>query len=143
MAMSPYVLDAILAGPKKNYYIEDATDNAADNTKFESTTLQKYVVPANSRWILIGGVVQRDAAETLDIDIYDASDQHILHLDTDAAATDLVTFPSTKANKANHNPVSLPIILDEGEYINILFGGAQGAGAYASCIVIELRVGED
>ena len=127
----------LATGVKKNYYIEDATDNAATNLKFDSTTEQKYTVPSGKRWYLIGGVVNRDVSKTLTITACDTSDKIIHSVAFASAGTGKHNYPTGVAGTAN---LHRPIILDAGEYIHIVFGDAQGAGAYASCVVIEVTL---
>lgn len=133
------IADLISMGYKNNNYIEDATDNAAGNAKFDSTTEQKYTVPAGLRWILIGGQVTRDANETLTVTIKDASDQLINKLTLQSAATNTVPLLTGSSSTHCHHS-GYPLILDAGEYVHIEFGGAQGAGASAACQVIEVPV---
>lgn len=124
---------------KVNNYIEDATDNAATNAKFTSTTAQEYTVPAGKRWFVLGGYVKRDASSTLAVVAYDVSDKIIMYFDYQAAATGQTAWPCQDAHDRAVNP-SYPIILDAGEYVGISFGSAQGAGAEASCIILEIDI---
>ena len=114
-------------------YIVDATDNAATNAKWDSTTVQTYTVPAGKRWLLYGGYVTRDANETLVVVLQDATPTTIMTTSTQGAAIDttdlLADVPDT---------MQRPIIMDPGWSILITAGGAQGAGAAATCFVIEI-----
>lgn len=129
-------LELLLGGKKVNNYIEDATDNAATNAKWTSTTAQEYTVPVNKRWFLLYGNVLRDASSTCRIAIYDASDDIIGHLGMYAAAADFAPFPCQAT--ATFSMAAGLIILDAGEYVGITCGSAQGSGAYATCVVIEV-----
>lgn len=120
---------------KKNYYIADATDNAAGNLKFDSTTGQHYICPTGKRWFLYGGVVYRDANETLNILIRDSSDRVVSYLCDEAAGTGYKHYPTSLIGYFTR-----PQVLDAGEYVDITFGGAQGAGAKATCCVLEVDV---
>lgn len=122
---------------RNHYFITDATDNAAGNAKFDSTTDQTYAVPASTRWYFFGGVVNRDANETLTIYLQDSSTNNILQLASEAAGTGITAFPTT----ASTGNFVLPIVMDAGDIIQITFGGAQGAAAYASCYVLEVYFG--
>lgn len=133
------MIDLQLLGYKKNYYIEDATDNASDNLKFDSDTAQKYIVPAGKRWLLIGGNVNRDVSSTLLVRLHDAANKVILTLANESAGTGVTVFPNGGTNDENFRPIG-PIILDAGEYVRILFGTAQTGAAWASCMVIEVGV---
>ena len=131
--------EMIIMGYKQNYYIEDATDNAATNLKFTSTTAQEYTVPTGKRWILIGGQVTRDASGTIAVDIYDSSDKKIMKLNYQSAAVNTVPLIGT-GSSTHVSGMAGPIVLDAGEYVKLAFGAAQGAGASAACIVIEVSV---
>jgi hypothetical protein len=137
MSITSIVATLLEVGYKVNNYIEDATDNAATNAKWTSTTEQEYTVPTNRRWFLFGGQVTRDANETLDIYIKDSSDNIIAHICDQAAATGIFHYPE----EAMTGNLIFPLILDEGEYVHIVCGGAQGAGATASCVVVEVMSG--
>lgn len=116
-------------------YIEDATDNGAGNDKWTSTTVQTYTVPSNKRWLLWGGQVTRDANETLVVNLTDGTNT-IMNLATAAAGTGqsdlLEDLPGN---------FSLPMILEAGWTVVITAGGAQGAGAKATCVVTEYSYG--
>lgn len=136
--MSQGQFDEILYCHKVNNYIEDATDIAAGNDKFDSDQLATMIVPAGKRWILLGGVVNRDASSTLTIYVKDASD-NIIHLVLYSGATAaLTTWPDNADSEKTY--IFHPIILDVGEYVEFSFGAAQGAGAFLSCVVLEVDV---
>lgn len=134
------MIDLLIFGTKKNLYIEDATDTGTGNDKFDSTTLQEYEVPAGKRWLLLGGVVVIDANATCTVSIMDRSDKLIRRIIAQTATTGTVPYPSTNSSVTYEGGVAWPHILDEGEYVQILFGAAQGAGASASCQVIEVSI---
>ena len=113
-------------------YIVDATDNAADNTKWTSTTVQTYTVPAGKVWILWGGQVTRDANETLVINLTDGTNT-IMNLATEGAATGQTDLLADLPGK-----YQMPMVLPAAYTIVITAGGAQGAGAKATCVVSEI-----
>ncbi len=134
MTIQKKFLDSLVYVRKLNLYIADATDNAATNEKFTSTTVQDYIVPAGKRWFVIGGNINRDASQTVTVDFYDSSDNRILRGDSRGAGTGITEWPS-----ANYDAY-FPVPLDAGEYVKLTFGGAQGAAAWATCVVLEVNV---
>lgn len=113
---------------KKNNYVATAAAFS------ESVLRHKAVVPAGKRWFLIGGYVKRDASETIIVTARDTSDNNILKLLDETASTSGVAYPEADFQFGS------PTVLDAGEYIDFTFGGNQGAGAYLSCIVLEVDV---
>ena len=120
--------------PITTNYIVDATSNAATNAKFTSTTRQSYTVPAGVYWILWGGQVTRDANETLLVDLNDGTNI-IMNLATAGAATGQTDL--LEDLPGNYH---MPMILPAGYIVDITFGGAQGAGAKATCVVTEVTL---
>lgn len=120
--------------PITTNYIVDATDNAATNAKFTSTTRQSYTVPAGVYWILWGGQVTRDANETLLVDLNDGTNI-IMNLATEAGATGQTDLLADLPGNYH-----MPMILPAGYIVDITFGGAQGAGAKATCVVTEVTL---
>lgn len=118
-----------MVAKKVNNYIVDATDNAAGNLKFDSTTVQTYTVPSGKRWIILYGTFNRSDSGTLTIYGYDSADKVICQFAVESAATGYSDWPTA--------PAKGPFILDEDEYILITAGVAQGATAAASCVVLE------
>jgi len=112
----------------KDYYLEDASN-------FDSTTEHKITVPANKRWIILFGVVNRDVNASLAITVHRSDDKTIGILDSAAAATGRWAFPK---NEGNYTPKG-PIILKAGDYIKFTFSDAQGSGAYIGMQYLELR----
>jgi len=125
---------------KVDNYIEDATDNGTGNDKFDSTTLQKYEVPSGKRWILLGGVVVIDASSTCTVSIKNSAGKLIRRIIAGTATTGTVPYPSTNAAVTYEGGVAYPHVLDYGDYVEVLFGAAQGAGASASCQVLEIDI---
>lgn len=119
-------------GKKLNNYAEDATGGGL----WVSTTHYTVVVPANKRWILLGGVFNRDANATLYVYIKDASDKTIALLGSYSASTGLSQYPLNTGSPA----IGGLLLMDAGEYLDAVAGAAQGAGAYASLQVIELSL---
>lgn len=130
-------LDDLIYAEKINHFEADATGATA---LWPDTTHYRAECPASKRWFLIGGICKRDAAQTATVTIRDSSDNMILYLEFQGAATATFVYPSRSAGSLNWTIAHTGIVIDAGEYIEILFGGAQGAGAYASCIVLEVNV---
>lgn len=115
---------------KVEIYLLDATST------WDATTNHKWTVPAGKRWFVIGGNVKRDANETLYVTCHNSSDEQILQLVSEAAATTLKAWPESDYAIWG----GTPIVLDAGDYIYFLCGGAQGAAAYISGWVLEVDV---
>jgi hypothetical protein len=127
----------ITEGVLLDNYIVDATDNAATNAKWTSTTEQEYTVPAGRRWALDGGTVTRDAntgTATLDVSVYNADDKLVLILDQAIAGTGTDAYPDPTYTGYRN----FPLIMGPGWYVKITIGEAQGAGAAATCCVREV-----
>jgi len=120
--------------PLVTNYIVDATDNAATNAKWTSTTVQTYTVPAGKRWFLWGGQVTRDANETLVVNLTDGTNI-IMNLATAAAGTG-----QTDLLEDLPGNFVMPLIMEPGWTVVITCGGAQGAGAKATCVVSEVVI---
>lgn len=116
-------------------YIVDATDNAATNAKWTSTTAQTYTVPAGKVWLIWGGAVTRDTATgtaTLVVNFTDGTNT-LFNLATEANATgETSLFADLPTN------FTLPLIAPAGYQVTIVIGEAQGAGAKATCVVTEI-----
>lgn len=132
-------LDLLELGEKVNNYISDATDNGTGNDKFDSTILMEYEVPSGKKWIVIGGIVNRDVSSTMSVRAYNSSDEIIHQFISEGAATGITTWPHTTGTTGNMQGVRA-IILDEGDYVKLTFGTAQGASAEASCVVVEVDI---
>jgi len=115
-------------------YIVDATDNAGTNAKWTSTTVQTYTVPAATYWLLWGGQVTRDANETLTVNLTDGTNT-IMNLATEAAGTGQTDLLADLPGNYH-----MPMILPAGYEVVITAGGAQGAGAKATCVVTEVTL---
>ena len=120
--------------PLVTNYIVDATDNAATNAKWTSTTVQTYTVPAGKRWFLWGGQVTRDANETLVVNLTDGTNI-IMNLAIAAAGTG-----QTDLLEDLPGNFVMPLIMEPGWTVVITCGGAQGAGAKATCVVSEVVI---
>jgi len=115
-------------------YIVDTGSLGAGNDKWTSTTVQTYTVPAGTYWILWGGQVTRDAAETLVVNLTDGTNT-IMNLATAGAATG-----QTDLLEDLPGNYTMPMILPAGYTVVITCGGAQGAGAEATCVVTEVTL---
>ena len=123
-------------GVVQSNYIVDATDNAATNAKWTSTTVQSYTVPSGRTWYLYGGSVTRDTATgtaTLNVSIFDAADNLVQILDIAADATGTTPYPDVTYTGYLQFPLPMPA----GWYVKIVIGEAQGAAAAATCYVAE------
>ncbi|MEE9540567.1 MAG: hypothetical protein V3V85_03615, partial [Candidatus Thorarchaeota archaeon] len=103
-------------------------------------TNQTYEVPTGKRWYLLGGTTNRDVSGDLVIVCLDTSGNVILELQYEAAGTGSATWPSASNSARHHSGVGRPMVLDAGEQVDLTFGAAQGAGAYASCVVLEVNM---
>jgi len=120
--------------PLTTNYIVDATDNGAGNDKWTSTTVQTYTVPAGAYWLIWGGIVTRDAAETLVVTFTDGTNTLMTLASEGAAAATTSIFADLPTN------YTLPLIAQAGYTVVITCGGAQGAGAKATCVVTEVTL---
>lgn len=127
----PLVASVLTLARKLNHFEEDAT---AGGTHWLDTTHYRVVVPAKKRWFVLGGQVDRDVSATVNTGVFDSSDNQIGKLMDDAAGTGLVSFPEDSYF------IGTPWILDAGEYIESVFGVAQGASATHSCVVLEVDI---
>lgn len=98
-------------------------------TTWDSTTEHTVVVPANERWFLLGGVVNKDVSATQIVTIENAADQVIRSLCVHSAAAGKGEFPSINSSVSNAAPVPY-YIMDAGMKLHIVIGAAQGVGAY-------------
>lgn len=125
--MMSIVTRQITLARKVNNYLSPAS-------AWDSTTAHHYVVPADKRWILLYGIVNLDASGTLSVYVRDAADKIVGLLATYAAGTGVKAYPIDAYWSGDG-----PIVLDAGEYIRLVCGAAQGAGAYSSCVVLEFE----
>lgn len=103
------------------------------------TTHYRATVPAGKRWYLMGGVISRAVSSTAYVYVYNAAAQLVMCLLASAAATTTNGYPQ------NYGDVSVqaahyPIPLDAGWYVEAVFGTAQNASSYASCVVLEVSL---
>ncbi len=101
----------------------------------ESTSEHKDVVPAGKRWILLNGVVNRDASQTVNVSVRDSTDARIYWVLTEGAATGENQFPEDSLISSGK-----PIIMDPADYIHYQFGGAQSTAAFCRAVVIEVAL---
>lgn len=95
----------------------------------------EFTVPAGKRWWLYGGIVKRDVSETVSVYLRNGSDEPLLYTMSAGASTNVVHYPDPAVC-----PIYRPIPMDEGDHILVALGGNQGAGAYLSCIVLEVDI---
>ena len=129
-------IDLLTLAKKIDNYEIDATGGTA---RWTTDKIYKNVVPAGKRWFVMGGVVNRDVASTFTVRIYNSGDKIVQHLDTQSAATGLSSWPSNVASAAV-DAGAWPKPLDAGDYVQVTFATSQTAGAYASCVVLEVDV---
>ena len=117
-------------------FIIDATDAAATNLKWTSTTVQDWTVPAGRRWAFIGGSVKNSVDATVVAAIYNASDKIVYQLASIAApgAGVRVQYPDSDIGYVHR-----PIPMAAGWYVKITMGAGQGATAEATCQVLEMQ----
>lgn len=127
------IADAIHFAKKVNNRLSPAS-------VWDSVTQHQFVVPGGKRWIVIGGAINRNAAETVSTAAYDLADNIIVQIDYQSAAASTTVWPSTAASGAIPQFPFGGLVLDSGEYIRLTFGGNQGAGAWITCMVLELSV---
>jgi hypothetical protein len=106
-------------------------------TNFETlgaVTTKTFTVPANTRWLVFGGKAERDVNATLDIAIYDGSDNVISAFPQVVAGTTTIYwgFLATASTHALYNAVPL----DAGWYIKYTWG-AQQTTPEVSCLVAQ------
>ncbi len=127
--MVPLWMNAV----KQNNYDIDATAGGlwTNDQTYQAT------VPDGKRWIVLGGIINRDVSSTLTVRAYDGT--NIIHqYCSQGAATSVTTWPSNVNDVNTRNGAAFPFILDEGEFIRIYFGTAQTGGAYCTCVVLEI-----
>ena len=124
------VTDALTLARKIDNYNADATGGGT----WVSTTHYTVVVPAGKRWFFIGGFAKNDVNATMFIAVYDAGDNTLGFLLDEAATTTGKSYPEPDFQ------IGAQWVLDAGEYIQLTCGAAQGAGAYCSCVVLEVDV---
>lgn len=104
-----------------------------------STTVYRAIVPAGKRWFVFGGSFNKDVSSTVTVAIYSKTPTLEQQLDVQAAAQYVGTWPSTVSTVAIQQRPPF-WVLDAGEYVQLTFGTAQGAGAYATCMALEVTV---
>lgn len=125
--------DVLKFGRKVNNFLDDATSN------WDTTTTHKFIVPAGKRWLLLGGNGFRSDAATVQVYCFNTANKKIFGLTELASAAGRFTYPSRTA-EVDSGAIMDFMVLDAGEYVNFVFGAAQGATAYISCVVIEWAV---
>ena len=115
---------------KVNNYAIDATGGGL----FTDTTHYRITCPAGKRWFVLSGSVKADVSATVQVHIFDSSDNIIDRLLYESASTTHFVFPESEFFTGNAK------IIDAGEYLEILFGAIQGVGAFASCTILEIDI---
>lgn len=114
-------------------YEKDAT---GVTTRWPDTTHYKVTVPSGKRWFFIGGIVNRTVSATVTVWVKDSSNNVLYQIDSKAAATGPLPYPSGTTYMIGNYPFPM----DDGTYIEMIFGVAQDANAYASCMVLEVDI---
>lgn len=99
-----------------------------------STTSYRAVVPTGKRWILLGGLVNRNVSSTYSGHIYNSDNKAVMRIANQGAATGLHAYPESGFQTGE------AYRLDSGWYLDLAFGTAQDAGSYATCMVLEVDV---
>lgn len=124
------IADQLHYAKKVQLYLLNAT------TTWDTTILYSWIVPAAKRWFIMGGMINRDASATVNVDLVDAANRSFNNLLSESAATGIHEWPDKL--KTNFDP--MPRILDAGEKIRFAFGAAQSTAAYISGWVLEIDV---
>lgn len=83
---------------------------------------KSYTVPANEKWLLLMGRIERDTSATIEVRHYNDGDHTIGLLSTLSAGTTYCPVP----NNANYKSLYFAsVIMKEGDYIKIDWGAAQ------------------
>jgi len=93
-----------------------------------STTNHRITVPNGRKWIVQGGIVNRDVSAAVTVRIYNAADELLHNLLDVGAGTGVSYYPQN---------LKKDIMLDEGWYIVFAFTVAQGATAEISLTYLE------
>ena len=123
----PHAKGTVYQIPPIDNYEADATGATA---LWPATTTYVMTVPAGYTYLMWGGYLDGDAAETIVVTIHNVGDDQILGpLLSEANATVGYSYPDPALYTSQ-----MPIPLKAGDYVLLTFGGAQGAAAFASCI---------
>lgn len=112
-------------------------DNATTLGAVSSTT---FLVPANKRWLVLGGYAERDSvvAKTFQILVKNVDDKTIERTPSmTAAATDLSWGMLKKVFSTDIE--GIPLLLKAGDYVQYSYGGTQTSPEVA-LIVIEYDI---
>jgi len=115
---------------KLNNFDVDATAGGL----WDDTTHYIATVPAGKRWILLGGVINRDVSATVKAYARDVSGNIILKMGDEAAGTGYSHYPETAFW------IGTPLVLDSSEDVYLQFNVAQGGSAWATCVVLEVSI---
>ena len=115
--------------PQSNYEV-DATGTTA---LWPDTTHYTAIVPAGKIWWFWGGYQDGSVNGTVVGTIKDGSDNILFVILSEADATVAIGYPDPALVNVN-----MPIPMLAGWYLELLYQNAQGAAAYASCVVTEV-----
>lgn len=93
-----------------------------------------FTVPANKRWVVLWGYSERDQNSTLDVDIYDISNNLIGKIKAVSAGTTSVTW--VPKGKEDANIGMMFCLLEVGMYIKYTYGATQ-TSPKVTCVVLE------
>lgn len=112
------------------FLLRKVNNYVAPAASWDTTATHNLTVPASTRWVVIGGHVTRDANETVTVYARDSSNNNLVTLMNEGAGTG-TTYHAIPTNQL--------LVLDAGEDVQFTFGGAQGAGASLSLVILEVR----
>lgn len=111
---------------------------ASGTTYWVDTTHYRITCPADVRMFILYGMHDASQSATRTVSVHNAADEIIQSVHYLAAGTGAVPVPDTVEVASTVSPAVWPLILDEGEYLEILFGAAQDTDAIASFTLLEI-----
>lgn len=112
---------------------------SASGTLWTDTTHFIATVPAGKRWHFMGGAFNRAVSSTCIVTLRNSSDDLLQFFGELSAATGIANYPSMLSSQLVPQ-VGRFVVMDEGDYIQLLFGTAQDTSSYASCQVLEVDI---
>lgn len=111
---------------------------ASGTTYWTDTTHYRITCPADKRMFILYGMHNAHVSATRTISIHNVGDDLIQMVHYLAAGTGGVPIPDTVEVASTVSPAVWPLILDEGEYFEILFGAVQDTDSLASFTILEI-----
>ena len=84
---------------------------------------KSYTCPANRRWRLLSGVIDRDVSATLLVHLYNDADHPYHNVAGASAGTTSLDIPSASDQKMNYGGDG--VLLGPGDYLKITWGATQ------------------